>query len=168
MSQFFISQTLRYRLNVNNSMIKVSYGKCTRREFLREILYKNIAIIAIQHSKMDCVDNFGDFSHTFEWNSLKSVWQISLYILAQTPRVEGSNYYSIVITHKNPQSARRKPNYRTKCGKNCHKILSVYSFTSYMLNSHQIVRYSYNCIIIEYHDLTWLSWFHLFFVVRST
>ena len=66
MSQFFISQTLRYRLNVNNSMIKVSYGKCTRREFLREILYKNIAIIAIQHSKMDCVDNFGDFSHTFE------------------------------------------------------------------------------------------------------
>ena len=28
---------------------------------------------------------------------------------------------------KNPQSARREPNYRTKCGKNCHKILSVYS-----------------------------------------
>ena len=26
---------------------------------------------------------------------------------------------------KNPQSARRKPNYYTKCGKNCHKILSV-------------------------------------------
>ena len=26
---------------------------------------------------------------------------------------------------KNPQSARRKPNYHTKCGKNCHKILSV-------------------------------------------
>ena len=26
---------------------------------------------------------------------------------------------------KNPQSACRKPNYHTKCGKNCHKILSV-------------------------------------------
>ena len=26
---------------------------------------------------------------------------------------------------KNPQSARRKPNYHTRCGKNCHKILSV-------------------------------------------
>ena len=24
---------------------------------------------------------------------------------------------------KNPQSARRKPNDLTKCGKNCHKIL---------------------------------------------
>ena len=45
----------------------------TRREFLREILYKNIAIIAIQHSKMYFVDTFGDFSHTVEWNSLKSV-----------------------------------------------------------------------------------------------
>ena len=52
----------------------------TRREFLREILYKNKAIIAMQHSKMYFVDNFGDFSHTVEWNSLKSVWQISLYI----------------------------------------------------------------------------------------
>ena len=39
---------------------------CTRREFLREILYKNIAIIAIQHSKMYFVDTFGDFSHTVE------------------------------------------------------------------------------------------------------
>ena len=38
--------------------------KCTRREFLREILYKNIAIIAIQHSKIHFVDTFGDFSHT--------------------------------------------------------------------------------------------------------
>ena len=38
----------------------------TRREFLREILYKNIAIIAIQRSKMDFVDTFGYFSHTVE------------------------------------------------------------------------------------------------------
>ena len=52
----------------------------TRRKFLREILYKNIAIIAIQHSKIYFVDTLGDFSHTVEWNSLKSVWQISLYI----------------------------------------------------------------------------------------
>ena len=27
---------------------------------------------------------------------------------------------------KNPQSARRKHNYHTRCGKNGHKILSVY------------------------------------------
>ena len=62
-----------------------------RIEFLMEILYKNIAIITIQHSKIYFVDTLGDFSHTAEWNSLKSVWQISLYILAWTPRVEGSN-----------------------------------------------------------------------------
>ena len=28
---------------------------------------------------------------------------------------------------ENPQSARRQPNYHTKCGKNCHDILSVWS-----------------------------------------
>ena len=53
----------------------------TRREFLRKILYKNIAILAIQHSKMYFVNTFGDFSHTVERNSLKSVWEIPLYIL---------------------------------------------------------------------------------------
>ena len=53
----------------------------TRREFLREILYKNIAITAIQHSKIYFVDTVGDFSHTVEWNSFKFVWQIALYIL---------------------------------------------------------------------------------------
>ena len=37
---------------------------CVRREFLREILYKNIAIITIQHSNMYFVDTSGDFSHT--------------------------------------------------------------------------------------------------------
>ena len=66
-----------------------------RREFFMEILYNNIAIIAIQHSKINFVDTFGDFSHTVEWNSLKSVWQISLYILAQIPCVEGSNYHTV-------------------------------------------------------------------------
>ena len=54
----------------------------TRREFLKEILYKNIAIIAVQHSKIYLVDTFGDFSHIVERNSLKSIWQIFLYILA--------------------------------------------------------------------------------------
>ena len=57
-------------------------SNCTRREFLREILYKNIAIIAIQHGKMCFVDTFGYFSYTIEWHSLKSVWQISQYTLA--------------------------------------------------------------------------------------
>ena len=53
-----------------------------RREFLREIHYNNTAKIAIQHSKIYFVDTFGDFFNTVEWNSLKFVWQISLYILA--------------------------------------------------------------------------------------
>ena len=38
----------------------------TRREFLREILYNNIAIIAIKQSKIYFVDTFGDFSHIVE------------------------------------------------------------------------------------------------------
>ena len=54
----------------------------TRREFSREILYNNIEIITIRNSKIYIVETFGDFSHTIEWNSLKSVWQISLYIFA--------------------------------------------------------------------------------------
>ena len=33
-------------------------------------------------SEYTIVDTFGDFSHTVEWNSLKYVWQISLYTLA--------------------------------------------------------------------------------------
>ena len=69
--------------NSYNRRHEISYSRhATRKEFLREILYNNIAIIAIQHSKIYFVDTFGDFSHTVEWNSLKSVWQISLYILA--------------------------------------------------------------------------------------
>ena len=35
-------------------------------KILREILYKNIVIIAVQHSKMYFDDTFGDFSHTVE------------------------------------------------------------------------------------------------------
>ena len=73
----------------------VKLENCTRREFLREILYKLIAIIAIQHSNVYFVDTSGDFSHTVGWNSLKSVWKISLYILAQTPHVKGSNYHTV-------------------------------------------------------------------------
>ena len=38
----------------------------TRREFFREILYNNIAIIAIEYSKMYSGDTFGDFFHTVE------------------------------------------------------------------------------------------------------
>ena len=34
----------------------------TRKEFLREILYNNIAIIAIQNSKTNFLDTFSDFS----------------------------------------------------------------------------------------------------------
>ena len=42
------------------------FSICARREFLREILYNNIAILAIQHSEVYFVDTFGDFSHTVE------------------------------------------------------------------------------------------------------
>ena len=38
----------------------------TRREFFREILYNNIAIIAIQHSKIYFGDTIGDFSHNVD------------------------------------------------------------------------------------------------------
>ena len=61
---------------------RISFRQTTRTEFLREILYENIWIIAIQHSKMDFVGTFGDFSHTVECNSIKCVWKIFLYILA--------------------------------------------------------------------------------------
>ena len=64
-------------LNTLNMIVQ-----CTQREFLREIPYNNITIIAIQRSKIYFFDTFGGFSHTVEWNSLKSVWQIFLYILA--------------------------------------------------------------------------------------
>ena len=69
--------------------------RSARREFFTEILYNNIAIIAIQHSKINFVDTFGNFSHTLEWNSVKSVWQISLYTYYYPPRVEGSNYHTL-------------------------------------------------------------------------
>ena len=38
----------------------------TRREFLKEILYNDIAIIAIHHSKINFIDTFGESSHTVE------------------------------------------------------------------------------------------------------
>ena len=53
-----------------SSLLNFQTNMLTRREFLREILYKNMAIIAI----MNFVDTSGDFSHTIWWNSLKSAW----------------------------------------------------------------------------------------------
>ena len=43
-----------------------SVAQPTQREFFRKILYKNIAMIAIQHIEMYFVNTFGDFSHTVE------------------------------------------------------------------------------------------------------
>ena len=68
--------------NVYYLFLLISIVIPTQREFLREIFYNNIAIISMQHSKLYFVDTFGDFSHTVEWNSLNSAWQIFLYILA--------------------------------------------------------------------------------------
>ena len=59
----------KYSPWIEGKVVAGSFSKIqlrTRREFLREIFYKNIAIIAIQHSKMYFVDTFGDFSHTVE------------------------------------------------------------------------------------------------------
>ena len=78
---------------------------------------------------------YGDFHHTAWWNSQ--------YYIAQITKQYGSrqcgNYchtQHVVYYHtrgknidkcgENSQSACRKRNYHTKCGKNCHKILSVY------------------------------------------
>ena len=38
------------------------------------------------------------------------------------------DFYQILLSvcKKNPQSPQRKPNYHSKYGKNCHKILFVY------------------------------------------
>ena len=62
----FDSSGMRYiSSKINRSHTRDTWI-CTRREFLRKILSKNTAIIAIQHSKMYFVDTFGDFSHTVE------------------------------------------------------------------------------------------------------
>ena len=42
---------LFFRFDESATYCSHHYGICTRREFLREILYKNIAIIGIQHGK---------------------------------------------------------------------------------------------------------------------
>ena len=95
---FFLWQTL----DVTNDNLKRKTRKlnlkATRREFFREILYNNIAIIVIQLSKIRR-NQYVVYYHTHSKNIDKS--------------------------GKNSWSARRKPNYHTKCGKNYHKILSV-------------------------------------------
>ena len=54
---------LKIRVNNNDNVESDIY---TRREFFREILYNNIAIVSIKHSKIYFVDTFGNFSHTVE------------------------------------------------------------------------------------------------------
>ena len=53
-----------YVRRIRNYQFLITYH--IRKEFFREILFNNIAIIAIQHSKIYFVDTFGDFSHTVE------------------------------------------------------------------------------------------------------
>ena len=48
---------------------------------------------------------------------------------------------------KNPQSVRRKPNYHTKYGKNCHKILSVYSVFSSRRRGRNFLCHMYNIYV---------------------
>ena len=64
--------TGRYLLEIDHSNYQLSersnfavdhfYKIATQREFGKQILYKNIRIIAIQHSKIDFEGTFGDFS----------------------------------------------------------------------------------------------------------
>ena len=79
---------------------------------------------------------YGDFHHTVWLNSQKYIAQITKqYGSRQCGNYCHTQYVVYYHTHsknlgrcgKNPQSARRKPNYHTTCGKNCHKILSVQS-----------------------------------------
>ena len=58
-----------------------------RREFLREILYNNIAIIAIQHSKVHFVDNVAKFAI--------SVWRLSRYWVVKFTIVYSTNYKTV-------------------------------------------------------------------------
>ena len=99
----------------------------TRREFLKEILYNNIAIIAIQHSKIYFVDTFGDFSHTVQWNSLKSVWRISLYILVKLP------VGRVVIT--------------IQYGKNRHIVCQFFLFINVAKFPISVWRFSPHCVV---------------------
>ena len=53
-------------INFVDRKFKKKYFFPIRRAFLREIICNNITIIAIQHSKINFVDTFGDFFHTVE------------------------------------------------------------------------------------------------------
>ena len=56
---------------------------------------------------------------------------ISILSMSYINHTHNKNIYKC---GKNPQSARRKSNYHTKCGKNCHKILSVYNISPLRLD----------------------------------
>ena len=140
-------------------------------KFLREILYKNISIITIQHSKFILLTPLtiftillseihsspsGKFPYTYQlklpvWRVVITIqygknrhttWQNAQQYIAQITKQYGSRQYGnychtqyVLYYHthsknidkcgENPQSAHRKTNYHTKCGKNWHKILSV-------------------------------------------
>ena len=53
------------------------------------------------------------------WKSI--VWELLPYVVYYHTHSK-----NIDKCGKNPQSGRRKSNYHTRCGKNCHKILYMY------------------------------------------
>ena len=73
----------------------------TRREFFREILYKNISIIAIQHSKNFLLTPLAIFPILLSEIHLSPSGQFP-YTYKLTPRVEGSNYHT--VWQKSPHS----------------------------------------------------------------
>ena len=109
-------------------VITIQYGKN------RHTMYSFFLCVSILQSLQY---PYSDFHHTAWWNSrqyiariTKKVWKsIAWELLSYS--VCCTIYYhthseNIDKCGKNPQSARRKTNYHTKCDKNCHKILSVY------------------------------------------
>ena len=68
--------------------VQLQTNKATRREFLREILHNNIAIIAIQHNKIYFVDTFVRF-FPYCWEKFTQVRleNFSIHISLNSPCV---------------------------------------------------------------------------------
>ena len=206
----------------------------TRREFLREIVYKNIGIIAIQHSKIILFtplaiftillseihsSPFGKFPYTYQlefpvWRVVITIqygknrhtvyqffpcvlilqsllypygdfnhttWQNLQQYIAQITKQYRSRQYGnychtqyVVYYHthskkiqwgENPQSAHRKTNYHTKCGKNCHKIFSVQEARSHWIfftfSTHTKYVKRESIVFSPYYTLFLLSTLHI-------
>ena len=87
-------------------------------------MYINVATLAISVLRFSshCVVKFTIIYST----NYKTVWKSTVWEFTQYVVYYHTHSKSIDKCGENPQSARRKPNYHTKCGNNCYKFLSVY------------------------------------------